>query len=61
MHYQSNRAVKPRYQEETHIAAERVFGASSGLDGFGCYIFKKRNLLDMPAVLAGLLTVLITA
>ena len=43
----------------TLIAAELVFGVSSGLGGLGWFIFENRNLLDIPAVFAGLLTVII--
>lgn len=43
----------------TLIAAELVFGVSSGQGGLGWYIFENRNLLDIPAVFAGLLTVIV--
>jgi NitT/TauT family transport system permease protein len=43
----------------TLIAAELVFGVSSGQGGLGWYIFENRNVLDIPAVFAGLLTVII--
>jgi NitT/TauT family transport system permease protein len=36
-----------------------VFGVSSGQGGLGWFIFENRNLLDIPAVFAGLLTVII--
>lgn len=42
----------------TLIAAELVFGVSSGQGGLGWFIFENRNLLDTPAVFAGLLTVM---
>lgn len=42
----------------TLIAAELVFGVSSGRGGLGWYIFENRNLLDTPSVFAGLLTVM---
>jgi NitT/TauT family transport system permease protein len=42
----------------TLIAAELVFGVSSGQGGLGWYIFENRNVLDIPAVFAGLLTVI---
>lgn len=42
----------------TLIAAELVFGVSSGKGGLGWFIFENRNLLDIPAVFAGLLTVI---
>ena len=41
------------------IAAELVFGASSGSGGVGWYIFQNKNMLDIPNVFAGLLTVII--
>lgn len=43
----------------TLIAAELVFGVSSGQGGLGWFIFENRNLLDIPGVFAGLLTVVI--
>lgn len=43
----------------TLIAAELVFGASSGAGGLGWYIFQNKNMLDIPNVFAGLLTVII--
>jgi NitT/TauT family transport system permease protein len=43
----------------TLIAAELVFGVSSGKGGLGWFIFENRNMLDIPAVFAGLLTVII--
>src|SRR5258706_5767910 len=43
----------------TLIAAELVFGVSSGQGGLGWVIFENRNLLDIPAVFAGLLTVVL--
>jgi NitT/TauT family transport system permease protein len=42
----------------TLIAAELVFGVSSGKGGLGWYIFENKNLLDIPAVFAGLFTVI---
>ncbi len=42
----------------TLIAAELVFGVSSGNGGLGWYIFENRNQLEIPAVFAGLLTVI---
>ncbi len=42
----------------TLIAAELVFGVSSGKGGLGWFIFENRNTLDIPAVFAGLLTVI---
>ena len=43
----------------TLIAAELVFGVSAGSGGLGWFIFEKKNLLDIPAVFAGLLTVIL--
>lgn len=43
----------------TLIAAELVFGVASGQGGLGWFIFENRNLLDIPAVFAGLLTVIV--
>ncbi len=43
----------------TLIAAELVFGVSSGSGGLGWYIFEKKNQLLIPEVFAGLLTVII--
>lgn len=42
----------------TLIAAELVFGVSSGSGGLGWFIFENKNLLDIPKVFAGLLTVI---
>ena len=42
----------------TLIAAELVFGASSGEGGLGWYIFQNRNELFTDRVIAGLLTVI---
>lgn len=42
----------------TLIAAELVFGVSSGRGGLGWFIFENRNTLDIPSVFAGLLTVI---
>ena len=43
----------------TLIAAELVFGVSSGSGGLGWYIFEQKNQLLIPNVFAGLLTVII--
>jgi sulfonate transport system permease protein len=43
----------------TLIAAELVFGVSSGSGGLGWFIFENRNQLDTPSVFAGLFTVII--
>jgi NitT/TauT family transport system permease protein len=42
----------------TLIAAELVFGVSSGKGGLGWFIYERKNSLDIPAVFAGLLTVI---
>ena len=43
----------------TLIAAELVFGVSSGSGGVGWYIFERKNQLLIPEVFAGLLTVIL--
>lgn len=43
----------------TLIAAELVFGISSGSGGLGWYIFENKNQLETANVFAGLLTVII--
>jgi NitT/TauT family transport system permease protein len=43
----------------TLIAAELVFGVSSGSGGLGWYIFESKNELDIPSVFAGLLTIIL--
>ena len=43
----------------TLIAAELVFGASSGAGGIGWFIFEHKNQLLIPEVFAGLLTVIL--
>lgn len=43
----------------TLIAAELVFGVSSGSGGLGWFIFENKNELDIPSVFAGLLTVVL--
>jgi NitT/TauT family transport system permease protein len=42
----------------TLIAAELVFGVSSGRGGLGWFIFENRNMLDTASVFAGLITVM---
>jgi NitT/TauT family transport system permease protein len=42
----------------TLIAAELVFGVSSGQGGLGWFIFERRNMLDTASVFAGLMTVM---
>jgi NitT/TauT family transport system permease protein len=41
------------------IAAELVFGVSSGQVGLGWFIYESKNILDIPDVFAGLFTVMI--
>lgn len=41
----------------TLIAAELVFGVSSGSGGLGWFIYENKNQLEIPSVFAGLLTV----
>lgn len=43
----------------TLIAAELVFGVASGSGGLGWFIFENKNLLEIPNVFAGLLTVIL--
>ena len=43
----------------TLIAAELVFGASSGQGGLGWFIYESKNQLEIPSVYAGLLMVII--
>jgi NitT/TauT family transport system permease protein len=43
----------------TLIAAELVFGVASGKGGLGWFVFENRNVLEIPTVFAGLLTVII--
>lgn len=43
----------------TLIAAELVFGVSAGSGGLGWFIFENKNMLDIPNVFAGLLTVIL--
>ena len=43
----------------TLIAAELVFGVSSGRGGLGWYIFESKNQLNIPEVFAGLLTIIL--
>lgn len=43
----------------TLIAAELVFGASAQSGGLGWFIYENKNLLQIPAVFAGLLTVIL--
>jgi len=42
----------------TLIAAELVFGVSSGSGGLGWFIYEKKNQLEIPSVFAGLLAVI---
>jgi len=43
----------------TLIAAEVVFGVSSGSGGLGWFIYENKNQLEIPSVFAGLLTVIV--
>jgi len=43
----------------TLIAAELVFGVNSGSGGLGWFIYERKNMLDIPAVFAGLFTVIL--
>jgi NitT/TauT family transport system permease protein len=43
----------------TLIASELVFGVSSGSGGLGWFIYERKNELDIPAVFAGLFTVIL--
>ncbi len=43
----------------TLIAAELVFGTSSGSGGLGWFIYENKNTLDIPSVFAGLFSVII--
>lgn len=43
----------------TEIAAELVFGATTGSGGLGWFIFEARNMLDTASVFAGLISVVI--
>lgn len=43
----------------TLIAAELVFGASSGKGGLGWFIYESKNMLDVPSVFAGLFSVIL--
>ncbi|HJV82377.1 ABC transporter permease [Noviherbaspirillum sp.] len=43
----------------TLIAAELVFGASSGSGGLGWFIYENKNLLEITNVFAGLFTVIL--
>lgn len=43
----------------TLIAAELVFGVSSGSGGLGWFIYERKNQLDISSVFAGLLTVVL--
>ena len=36
-----------------------MFGVSSGKGGLGWYIYENKNMLDIPAVFAGLFTVIL--
>ncbi|NUZ04701.1 ABC transporter permease [Piscinibacter koreensis] len=43
----------------TLIAAELVFGTTSGSGGLGWFIYENKNMLDIPVVFAGLFAVIV--
>jgi NitT/TauT family transport system permease protein len=43
----------------TLIAAELVFGTTSGSGGLGWYVYQNKNAIEIPNVFAGLLTVIL--
>lgn len=43
----------------TLIAAELVFGVSAGSGGLGWFIYENKNMLEIPAVFAGLFSVIV--
>lgn len=43
----------------TLIAAELVFGVSSGQGGLGWFIYENKNMLEVPSVFAGLFSVIL--
>lgn len=43
----------------TLIAAELVFGVTSGSGGLGWFIYENKNFLEIPSVFAGLFTVIV--
>lgn len=43
----------------TLIAAELIFGVSSGEGGLGWFIYENKNLMDIPNVFAGLFSVIL--
>lgn len=43
----------------TLIAAELIFGVSSGQGGLGWFIYENKNLMDVPNVFAGLFSVIL--
>jgi NitT/TauT family transport system permease protein len=43
----------------TLIAAELVFGVSSGSGGLGWFIYENKNQLEIPSVFAGLFTIIL--
>lgn len=43
---------------QTAVAAEMVFGAGGGDGGLGWFIYKRRFFLEIPAVFAGMLTII---
>jgi NitT/TauT family transport system permease protein len=43
----------------TLIAAELVFGVTSGSGGLGWFIYAKKNELEIPSVFAGMFTIIL--
>ena len=48
-----------RFAWRTLIAAELVFGTTSGSGGLGWFIYENKNTLDIPVVFAGLFAVIV--
>lgn len=44
---------------QASVAAEMVFGASGGEGGIGWFLYKKRFMMEIPGVFAGLLVIII--
>ena len=55
----SFRPASGRFSPASRSAGRSRGGVSSGQGGLGWFIFENRNLLDIPAVFAGLLTVIL--
>jgi NitT/TauT family transport system permease protein len=54
-----DRSIGWAFAWRTLIAAELVFGASSGKGGLGWFIYEAKNQLEIPSVFAGLFTVIL--